>query len=195
MEPSVRVPPVMWVKTACQKSPGPRHSRLAKSPASEALTRPHGIRSKHAYQAYMVQNARGRMRFVSHPRPRTLSEAPKHWLQSARPSWSKTTCCRRAHDHRCEADDESMRQTRLHESLIEHNDDSPSEMRSVTPSASGSRHLSGGHCSEERSELPHAAFTAPLAPYAVPWSMLGSQALEMLSVDASKGAAHGSSPT
>lgn len=185
----------MWVKTACQKSPEPRHSRLAKSLPSEALTRPNGVRSKHATQACMFQDARGRMRFGSHPRPRTPSKASKPWLQSTRPSWSITTSCAQAHDHRGEADNESMHQMRLQNCLSEHNDGvTASQLRSLTPSSSGSRHLNDGHGVGELCLLPRAASAAPHAPSAVPWSMLRSQALQQLPVNAINTAAHKSSP-
>ena len=183
------------MKTACQKSPEPRHSRLAKSLPSEALTRPNGVRSKHATQACMFQDARGRMRFGSHPRPRTPSKASKPWLQSTRPSWSITTSCAQAHDHRGEADNESMHQMRLQNCLSEHNDGvTASQLRSLTPSSSGSRHLNDGHGVGELCLLPRAASAAPHAPSAVPWSMLRSQALQQLPVNAINTAAHKSSP-
>ena len=195
MEPSVWACPVMWVKIACQKMSGPRHNRLAKLLPSEALTRPNGIHSMHAYQAYMVQDARGRMRLGSLSRPHTPSESLKPWLQSARPSWSITTSCTRAHDHRCEADDESVHQMRLHVSLSEHNDGvTASQLCSSKPSSSGSRHVNGGHGVGELCLLPCIASAAPHAPSAVPWSMLRSQALQQRPVDAINTAIHKSSP-
>ena len=116
-----------------------------------------------------LQDAQRTERHGSYPRPHTPNEAPKPWLQSARPSWSMVKCWKRRCDQRHEDVNQSMHQTRMHESLRVRGDVATArKIYSAVPSISSSRHSHGGHRAEQLCRLPHQSCTGPRTPYAVP---------------------------